>query len=545
MKSIKNDPKLIILKQPSPHEIEAIYDDGSEEGIHYTCKYSEKYKMTTWNLKMEGQKFEINEFEKGAYHGPKTEGFIVRENLLMRSAERYIEKLNIHEEKKQEVKNLLNDLEKNFLDDIAQEDCRVDPRLMQDPDKKVSQGHYDAVHGKAQKLLAQLVRDLQFAIHEVSAKADPKSKKFDMHAFEQAEREYIVARGRPTILNTYFVEDSDKQFFSMQRPASAINEQGQRIPRDMLPSTVRDRAGLPNYVITSFGEVAKEDDNLKTTTLFEGIRHSSYPPIKIKDPIERGIIACENCKQNLTDITASILEVNPHLQTSRDEPLVIPLRAMMLLTPKKNIDKFRNHKLFIAGKWTGESETLQLEESAHALKMYNQRPIKLEIEGREVWIKPDISFMNVGANLLALKEGFFGALAPAQSELAYNAKGFVDFENEVFDFVGNLLKGNGKANELVKEISTYGNDPRLIGPKEKLEEIKKTHSDRIANLYAHLEQLTDNWSKRSPGSAERKSLEEQINSTQRKIEKYETEIYDRYKNYLGLSPRFLKQKKTN
>ena len=552
---------------------------GGKQQI-FEATYSEKYKMTTWKMEFDGQRYEINEYEPGAYNGPKTENFIERQRVLINAAKRYANNLPIkdvekNERAKEKINALLSDIEEDFISQLSQKENNIDPYIISNEDQKIADRHYNEVYAQAEKLLAQMARDIQFVVHAVSKEADENCEKFDSARLAQTEKDYIVARGRPTILNTYFIKGPHrqiKQYFSTQTPASTINEKGEkaptrmlhvegnRRPRPMLPSSIRDREGLVNYVETAFGVLSEENGKIKAVTKSIAIRHSSYSPITIKDPYKRSAMACRNCKQNLTDLAASMLQTHPDVQTSVESPLVIPLRTMMLLTPKQNIDFFRNHKKFIAGQWTGESETLQLEESALALKIYNQRVIKVKIDGKDVWIKPDISFMNLGTNKLAMKEGFFGALDPPSSMLAYNAKGFVDFENEVFNFVKNQLPPNRKLKNLVDEMTLFDKDPRLLKASQALEIIKSKNIPQIKILYARLERLLEEnlespvRNKNSQDRLDRfieedldltarnKDLLDKINSVRKEIDDLEAPIYAHYRTFFSIKSELFKAK---
>ncbi len=497
----------------------------SIDGIPFEKKYFKKYGFTTWQFEKNGQKFEVNEYEPNAYNGPKTEDFIEQQRVLINGAKKYVSELPIKDETtknaaQEKIEGLLNLLDQKFLKDIRQKDCLIDPKLMRDSEK--DEACYFEVHAQAKKLLGQLARDIQFVINDVSLKADPKCKNFDLYALEQAGKEYVISRGRPTIINTYFINDSknqQKQFFSMQRPASSINEKGERIAQEVLPCTVRDRPGLVNYVITSSGKLVSKDGTLQAKILFEGIRHTSYSPITLRNPYQREYIACRNCKQNLIDLAASIVKNQPDVKTDPSKPLVIPLRTMMLLTPKKG-DALRNRKKYFHGKWTGDSESFQMEESALALKMYHNRVMKVNIEGKGVWIKPEISFMNLGANKYALSSKL-----DSESLFAYNAKGFLDFQNEVLEFVGRYTEKNQEVKKLLEDISLYGkSDQRLKKTKTYIQTIQQKNNSRLVKLYSELEELMGDYL----------NNEEAINRKKEEIYQIESIIYNGYKHFFRL-----------
>lgn len=528
------DSNLIIKAESTQHNTSIVKGKLKDQEFEVTTYI--KYKVRTWKFEVDGKKYEINEYKDGAYHGVKTEGFIERQRVLMNAARQYVESFLVNDEESYEailgtyVEDLFQDIENKFLTAIW--DMQIDPAIIQNPDRKVGQEHYDKIHAKAEKLLSQMARDVQYIIRDIPH-SEYEGKQFNLNALIQIEKNYIISRGRPTIINTYFIpgmdvndESSRKHFFSMHKPASTLDESGD-LPRPMLPSTVRDREGLSNYVVTSYGELTKEG----AKTRFQGVRHTSYPPITIRDPNRRQAIAFRNCKQNLTDLTASILDAHPERLTSQENPLVIPLRTMMLLSPQKNIDFFRNHKKFIAGKWTGESETLQMEEAGTALKMFNQRTIKVNVKGEDVWIKPNVSFMNLGANQWAMKQPGFGFLEPSRSYYQFNAKGFLEFENDVFDFVKGLLGEKSKLDPLLDKVAMYGNDDHLITAKTNLDKIQNTNNPQITTLYEELEKLSERYL--NP-EEDKRELTRSISRKKTEIEKLEEEIYNAAKAYTGL-----------
>lgn len=518
------------------HDIETLYFEV--DGIKFEKKHFKKYGMTTWKYEQEGQKFEVNEFEPNAYNGAKTEDFIERQSVLMNAAKKYVAELPLRDESNKEAAQskigaLLNEIDKRFLEEIRKPDYFIDPEIMKDPAR--CEAHYLKIHAKVEKLLGQSARDIQFVIHDTSRTFEPNCKKFNLHALRQQEKEYIIARGRPIIINTYFLNDKEnrqKQFFNMQKPASLINERGEWSPRDVIPSTVRDREGLVNYVISSFGTINSE--TMEPTVLFEGGRHTSYPPVFIKNSYSRQCIACQNCKQNLIDITAAIVRSQPEMKTDQDNPLVIPLRAMMLLTPKK-LDSARNKK---KGEWIGDSETFQMKESALALKMYHDRIFPIIINGEKIWIKPDISFMNLGINKYALTKRF-----DTKSLISYNAKGFIEFERDTLEYLEKFSKESPNLKKFLEEIFFYGNDSGLKKVYKELELIENIEKDKLKKLYINLDFLMEKYLDVS--TTNKKELESLMNKTKDQIKKSEKVIYKKYVEILTIESKLFFKNREN
>lgn len=525
---MSRDPRVEITYGNEQNDIQTL--TGFIDGNPFELQYYKNYKVSTWKFEKKGEKYELNEYREGAYNGPKTEGFIERKRILMGGAKLYIEKLSAEPEKKKLVLQKLDELENLFTSEIRKDAYKILPDRILDPDKKIGEAHYKQVHDKAEQLLSQLAKDIQYVIHE---KID---EGFDINALAEAEKDFVVHRGRPVILNTYFVEG--QQFFSMQQPVRSpyVNEEGKLSKRTVLPSTVRNREGLANYVTTSFGEITQKGDLYSAQTFFEGTRHSSYPPIAIKNSYQRVGIACRNCKQNLTDLAALRLKAQPDLETSEEHPLTVPLRSMLLLTPKK-IDRIRNRSHFVTGKWTGESETTQLKESALALKIYNGRSFQINVEGQTVWIKPEISFMNLGANPMALEKGVGGLLADPEALTAYNAKGFIEFDQEVFHFLKSHLKDDPLLHELLDKMHVVSGGQDVERMRSEIESLQK--DSNIKDLYARLEELMEA-SLSHPAS---KQIKKEIDKVRLEIDQMELDLYERYKKYLKVKSKIFHEKR--
>ncbi len=480
-------------------QLKVLAADGSRQvafqGKQYSIPQIDRYGVRTWELEIEGKSYQINEFSKDAYHGVKTEGFHKRQELLKEAARRCIEE-NVSDPQRKQVLKVLNQLDEDVHHAIETE-CQINPEEIKSNPEKIE--YYEEIHKKALGLLAQFAKDTEYLIKQASPNG------FKLSELEKAEREHVVERGRPVIINTFFSPGEGgalKQFVSMQTPAArTFDDEGNRVEGPTIPSTLRDREGLVNYVVSAFGEVTPDAANApQVQILFEGIRHSSYPAIAIKDEQKRIAIACGNCRQGLTDIAERLIGEGEFPETSQEKPLKVSLRTMMLLTAKQ-LDFVRNKKKKVAGTWTGESETTQLEDSVAALSLFRDRTIKIMIGEKPLWIRPDMSFMNLGTNAAAASVGALGKAPEPKIHEQINARGILEFNQETSNFLEDRLTpllnamppefqslatsllGEWKGMQKLEDSATI----QLL--KGRLEAVKNENREVLEVNYAKLEQL--------------------------------------------------------
>lgn len=415
--------------------------------------------VTTHTFEIGGKSYEVNNFAEGAYHGAKAKGFSVRADLLYQTAltkakndpelKKKIDQIKFDKndpELKKEIDKLYSD--DPTLKEIDKLHSKFEQNLINLANvhkANVQYHNYEEymtkLHEPATELLAQFTRDVQKTI----AKQDPK---FTLKEFAAAEKQQVIDRGRPTIIN--FFQVKDKTFVSMQSPNSDKT----------YPSTARKQIGLANYVTTSFGTV---QENGQVEILSQKIRHSSYPPIQIKDSATRQAVAIQNGKQLLTDLATKIVGDSPPPGNSKGKPMPIPLGTMMLLTAKLG-DSARNKDKVIMGKWKGESETLQLKESLLALSAWNNRPVKLEINGKPVWVQLEAQVMNLGTNAGAVKKGL-GRIPNDPSQTLANAKAFIQCQESTYTFMKETINKSSltsaKKEELLATIDQASKNPHL------------------------------------------------------------------------------------
>lgn len=408
--------------------------------------------------------FKVSVFGKNAYNGPKVSDFVNRQELLHQAALKHINSYIASHG----IESLLQELLENYQTKL--ENLPLDEGIMRGGDFAAAEKHFKTIHKQAEKLLAQYARDLTEVMNSDLVGGSPEP--FTLEHLQKLEKECVEERGRPTIINIYEVEEV--RFLSIQQPGN----------QKVIPSSIRSKEGLCNYVTTTF---AKVKDDGTVDILSHGVRHSDYPPIAIKDPLKRRKIAAENCKQGLIDDAARLYG---KATLKEGDTLQVPKRVMILLTAKRG-DFARNTSfLGLFGKWRGESETTQLKESAEALSMWHGQTIETVINGVNVKIVPSISFMNLGTNEQAANLGFLGKLPTAPIQKRINAKGSEEFFQESMDFFTSQIAGLTRdKKELVKCYHEYQKaltNPAIERAKDHLEEKLAKFSPRLKAAYAEL-----------------------------------------------------------
>ena len=361
-----------------------------------------------------GQKYEVNYGDSSnSYNGVKRKDLLDRANLFFDAA---IAADPDNEEAKKEIEAVKQDVS-NQLMALGR---------FSDPDR------IDADLDKAKIGLGAAFLKTETIVQ----KSQPN---FNL---QKAESEFVLKRGRPIIVNFFRVTagDESREVVGIQRPMG----------EKTIPSSIKTMSGLANYVSSSGGVVENGEVKLN----FTGMRHSRPSPIEVKDGYKRRAIAASNTKQSIVDV-AKGMEINQG--NSKSNPLVVPLAPTTLLTAKR-MDFIRNKKKVIAGKWTGESETMQLKEVMQAYRSFDGCPMKVEIGGEERWIKPEIHHMNFGVNPPAAGDGLLGKLPSDPAEDKLNAHGMMSQQQLVKDYfrgnekVVNFLSGNTSELESQYEV---------------------------------------------------------------------------------------------
>lgn len=434
-------------------------------------KFNDQNDIMSWNFERDGQKYEINNFLPGAYNDVKTEDFLKRIELLKDAAIRHIINRKKESPNREQYIGNVEKLVKKYEEAIKKQ-CSIDKDRI-DEDK-----YFDKIHSKAEDIITELA----FVLTNLEGMPlNEKNEKFNLADLAQSEIDCVIERGRPIIINIYTIKG--KKFVSMQTPLS----------KTMLPSTARDREGLANYVRTSFGVL---NESGEITILYSGIRHGIYSPYLIEDENIRQAVAANNVKENLKKIAEGMMQ-NSETVYTQDNPLVIPLRTMTIVTVKKG-DKVRDESLVTAllpdlvnkaanlVGWKGESESTQLLETVLALRTYNNQIFQLEVNGQKIWVKPDISMMNLGSNVGATEEVMIGKVPDRKFLKKLNARGFNTLVGDIKTALEKVTKDHGMKTigDMVKFLS--------IIPPQIEHEINKFHKKYDEVLKQQYKILNDN-----------------------------------------------------
>jgi hypothetical protein len=465
-------------------------------------------------FEIDGVPVQVKEFEEDAYSGPVTEEYKDRQKLLHLAAHHYIAE---HSENIRDVgvlSNVLDEITRDFDEQLKKPEYQLDEQEMRNGSEATP--HYMVFNENILHLMAQYAKDVQYVIN-----ASLKEGEFTVSDLDQCEREAVLQRGRPIVVNIFSHEG--KRFVSMQTPESKDTE---RNPDKTIPSTLRDRPGLANYVSTAFGTV---DEAGQVNISYCAIRHSSYSPIAVQDENLRQGIAIANVRQMMTDLAEKMKDTQKETN-SEQNPLVIPLRTMMLLTPVVG-DQFRNRSKVFSGSWKGESEILQLEESALALKTMRGRVVQLQIGKETVWVKLESSMMNLGANKAAAKVGTFGKIPKSPLEDHINASGYFEFVKDVEQFLldPTIPYLPNESKELFREINRLENDGQKVqSAAEALQKAISENQDFLTDKYMKLEQLYQQYSE-----IKDKKIGREIKEVKAQVVSIEKEISNKYRELLN------------
>lgn len=384
-------------------------------------------------------KVEVKNICTTCYDGPQTSDFLDRVKIVSEAIKDLCSQ-NTENENKHCPKNLDDDVSKiaSRYEHYLKTEAALDPAEMQKGINTGDTKYFDHKKGKALKALQEMVT--KYISYLKQTKMVGASFKPD--DLREIENNYVVKKGRKTFVHNYQVDDDDKSinrsFVSTHRPIKK--------PGEMINSATRNKGGLANFIETSF-QVRDRNGELKTK--FSAHRHSSYPPIAVKDDIERQVLATKNAEEMLNKLVIDYKDAH-----NGSCPTEIPLSTMILLTPS----------------WTDqargiENEAKQINESYTALRTFDGRQVR--IDGCEV--TPKVNVMNRPSN-----DVFRVSADKDEDEKNLNAKGFEENQKAIHEFTsGNLCKIMTAAKD--KDLS------KIIDP----ELLKKltAEQEQLLNLY--------------------------------------------------------------
>lgn len=445
-------------------------------------------------------------FNKNSYNGPRVEDFLRRLDALYQTAITEIDNSDFDDNQKEiRKKNLIR--AKAWAENKLKENCKINIEVHSIDDIKKNEKYIIKRINKAARYLQSYVA------HALPVVYPEESLDNAITAFQTAESEWTAMQGRPDFINTYQLGDSTR--------VSAQRVIGDRI----IPSTKRDEGKLPNFVEIAVGSI---DDKGNSEIEFTGYRHSSYPPINIKDKIERRAKACDAVKDMLTEVARSKQEQSENQNVGFDEehPLEIELSSMALLSP------IQGDKLFM----DSHSEHRQLKESQYAQMMYNQRTIQLEVDGKIIHVKPKINLMNEPANSHGIiYKNLSGQLGQSSDlDKTINTKGMHDFtsdanahiKTQIFAMYSQLNDNTAHAiaEGYIKINNVYESDKGLQIAQAELDWLLK--NNELSDAYKQLETLQNKCLKENSTDDDKEAYYKQVDKV-REIEHKRHKAYEK------------------
>lgn len=381
------------------------------------------------------------EFDGDSYNGPSVRDFIDRLNILHDVAAGRLKKmLGIMEITQADYDKKIATLEQKRKEcaDFLIKHCQIAPIPL--AELKARQKEIQPIINQATLYIQQYLFDA-VVVTDPNAFQNQRALDESLRAYMTDESRLTAEKGRPDFVNLYAnpIQDKEGYFISMQRTVDHT-----------IPSTERDDEGpfkgtLPNFVECG---VYYEDKDGNQISEFTGYRHSSYPPIREKDDFIRQKKAAKIVKSMLTELARQEI-----LKDSSDRTIELNLSSLTLLTPYHRTDAIVP---------AGEEEHRQLVESYNAVMLYNNRPIKLQIDGRDVTVMLNASMLNAPGNPAGVSISKRGTvkrwLMHSKLEKDINAQGMSEFIQKGCGFLKTLSD-----NSLVEEINNiFTNDQNRI-----------------------------------------------------------------------------------
>jgi hypothetical protein len=321
----------------------------------------------------------VKTFNQDSYRGPSLRDFIIRSDMIYKLTEKKLRENNQGAELDRKLERL--NQAREACVDLLKRECTVEPTT-------ADQRRYDKkIKAQLSATIKQATEIIQDFLFQGIALTAPDA--FESHANltavlreYQADESLLTAEeGRPDFVNFYPnpVPGSDQKggFISVQRTIGHTIPSTERFNRKPYENK------LPNFVECG---VYYKDVNGTIQPEFKGFRHSSYTPIRVENSYNRQKAAAEIVKGMLIELAKQEQLNNPNL----NQPILLNLSSLALLTPYHRTD------MLIPAK--EEYEYRQLEESYEALMFYNNREVKLSIDGKEISVQLNVTMMNAPSN---------------------------------------------------------------------------------------------------------------------------------------------------
>lgn len=479
---------------------------GPEDEL-LTCQKIERQGVTTYSYRDEDHKevYKFNEFADNAVNGARNEDFENRLTLIFDAASFGLKKSSLTPQKQQEIEILLAEIKERKskeLDNLA----KVENLLATEPE---SDEQFMGIYNDAKGIIREAFAEVSGILNDNLENAD----------LVKLENEFIKDQGRPTIVNTFSIDGSAVKLVNIHKPMFSKT----------LPSTARNEQGLSNALHNLSGTVSTAEDGQEVVNISQAtFRHSSIPPIAIENKYERIKGAVYNAGQVVDVIINSALgSLDTIPESSVENPIELNWNNMILLTPLQLVDRPMNRKK--GGIWTGQGEQLMLKDSLRGIMAHAGRPIRTVIDGKEVYVKINVSAMNFGCNIAAMDSKHVeGALHTVMTKIPHapivrqlNAQGFMEFEIQTDDYLHGQAKKLGKP-EISELLTAYCN---LKGPglNEAFSQSKGSEEAQLGALQEELVECLKVYTALAD-PAEKAKLEKDIDELVANIEKIEGQI---------------------
>jgi hypothetical protein len=427
----------------------------------------------------------IRAFTKESYSGVRTQDFLDRGYLLLDVAIAYIKQNKGYSESGKLVAKLrlLQKLRVQFHQAVKSHcDIDINEMTITDPND-LSTADRVITPIDVENYLSPKLRQLtEFILPELvnQAVAITATTKEDVGSvfkeLKQLEKEFIFYRGRPNIMHSY--QSLSHEYLNAQRTVGQLTEvqlrrdtEWARIdglnniqfnvddPHYTMPSTIRNREGIVNFVQTSFSAMQPDD---KPLVLFKAYRHGSPIPIKVHShedsplidraahgvakrrgnkssshKIKRQMMAMRCIKQLIEQIARDKISEGADIS----KPIDISIASLSLLSDTCAAKPFVNR---------AEFEGDMIKEVRLALKFYDHQKVRVMVDGKQVWTQVDTMFVTAGTNMIkSLPSG-----DNVSQEDRTNREGFYRFTQHIAEHVKKLSPDNLLFSESAKKLVT-------------------------------------------------------------------------------------------
>lgn len=503
-----------------------------------------KYNITTWTyepgdeIKEQERKLGrvgtdrktvIKLFNEESYDFVRTEDFVERGHLVYEGAllvlKTYTAQSNV-----QNDNSLLENPENNVETNIKPEDLEALDSLKRGYQYLVERYHQlhaeemklgDAAFARFQKerdQVATLIADLAISFAKEIKRITKTDKSLtDIIAdIEQAEKLYVIEKGRPNIIKLEMPKKNQPGILSAQfalGERTIPSSHRYRKLRDVELGTNRSleiaeqlaNAAAPhdlsNFVEDYTAKLSLEENSseIKIESMINVLGHSSLPPIAVKDELTRRYLAIEAAKTNLAAIVKSKLQDNEE-QSSLEHPIEISLSTMLLMTPSlgKRIENIGRGF---------ESETAQVSETAMVLEILQNQaePIEITIGNKKHYVKLNANFMNVPVNVGRSGQNFL----ETHMQRKINARGFVEYCELMQEGLDRKYNNDDVTHSAIQDIRHQFDDLKINYNNEMIINLKKQLEDdqqSLALAHQACQLYLNEYVKENTTDAEKKSI---------------------------------------